>query len=108
MGKSQIEFLQEIVKLKEDNPKSDILFFVNNETIVEEGNYTKQDIYSVELEEVYYNGEMFYIGEEDIKEQIEYELDNDGHDCSEKVFQQLVEDKYKDNTEKAIIVYFCA
>lgn len=108
MGKSQIEFLKEIVKLQEENPECDILFFVNNETISEEGSYTKQDICSVGLEEVYYDGIMFYIGEEDIKEQIEYELDNDGHDCSEKVFQQLVEDKYKDNTEKAIIVYFCA
>lgn len=114
MGKSQIEFLREIVKLQEENPECEIIFFVNNETIAEEGNYTKQDIQKVEIDLVYNNGEMFYIGEDDIREEMEYELNTANSDEEDDCFPRIinidviVDDRLEGETEKAIIVYFCA
>jgi hypothetical protein len=112
MGKSQIDFLREIVKLQEENPECEIIFFVNNETISEEGSYTKQDIQKVEIDLVYNNGEMFYIGEDDIREEMEYELNvtnSNDEDCIDaEELDTLIDDRLEGETEKAIIVYFCA
>lgn len=105
-NKSQIKFLKEIVKLKEDNPEYSILFFVSNKTISEDCDCTKQDIWKVEVKLVYNDDEMFYIGEEDIREHFEYELDV--NDSVDKDFDAIINEKLEKEAKNAIVVFLRA
>lgn len=74
--KSQIEFIHEIAALHAKNPEYEIHFFVGGDETTEFA-YTAQLITKVEVAYWYPDGETIMTDEDEIREQLEYDISED-------------------------------
>lgn len=108
---NQFDFLKQISSLHEENPNYEIHFFVNNETISEEYNYTIQEIQSVETDVVHNFEGLLCVGEENIKEELEnnFNFDDLDFDCTDEKLEEEINKIYNNlELQKAIIVKLSA
>jgi len=100
--KSQIDFIQEIAALHSANPEYEIHFFVRGDETVEFA-YTAQLITKVEVAHWYPDGETIMTDEDEIREQLGYEI-SENKSLSESEIENMVNDAFA-NVPKAIIAY---
>ncbi len=91
---SQLYFVKEIVRLKEEFPSYEIIFFVASDEMADTM-YTSHEISSVLVEPVMKYGDYIYIGESNIRERLE----DDEYD------PDVIESMYKELVSMTICVY---
>ena len=64
--KTQVEFLEEALRLKKENPKMDIVFCVACDENLEGASWTGHEISRVEISDWYCDDERIYTDEEEI------------------------------------------
>ena len=101
--KTQLEFLQEIIDLKNKNPETEIRFCVNNEELAEDGRWTAHIIYKVEISPWYIDGGVIMTDEDAIKEAIADDHWDD--ELNENELDKLVEKIYNTQIKYMICVY---
>ncbi len=93
MSKTQLEHLEDLVKLKKDNPELMVHFCVDNDDLCDEDRFSFQYMLHCEVLSYYDNDGIFITDIDDVISQLEYDY---GRDVSE-------EEALKE-TEKAIFV----
>ena len=102
-NKTQVEFLEEILKLKKENPDFEIHFCVASEEVVEFEKWTQHEITRVEILPWLENGEKIFINEKDIRDFFVGESD---FDCwSKEELDKVVTDRYDAAVKMAICVF---
>ena len=100
--KKQIEFIEEILKLKKENPDFEIVFCIENGEMGEFSGWTSQKIHAVAITDWFINDEDVYQDEDDIFEFFYDRIDpNLSDDEAEKKALELT----KKNSKKVIAVY---
>jgi hypothetical protein len=99
--KTQREWLQEILRLSDENPLTEILFFVDSEAICNDWEGTAQKILKVEIDDCYEDGEEIHVGEDDIIEHFLAQLDDEDD-------EGLASKLFKEKAKEAIFVYLSA
>lgn len=117
----QIEWLKKIVNIQANNPECDIVFIINNNKfMVEDVNYNSQEIYKIKVDFVYNDGEMVYIGKDDIKEAFWFEFegcklfkngDCMGGECTDickecDEYNKIIDKRFIKEVKRKIIVFF--
>lgn len=100
--KSQIDFINEIATLHSANPEYEIHFFVRGDETTEFA-YTAQLITKVEVAYWYPDGETIMTDEDEIREQLSYEI-SENKSLSESEIENMVNDAFA-NVPKTIIAY---
>jgi hypothetical protein len=91
---SQLDFVKEIVRLKEKFPSYEIIFFVASDEMADTM-YTRHEISDVRVEAVMEYGDYIYIGESNIRERLE----DDEYD------PDVIDSMYKELVSMTICVY---
>jgi len=100
--KSQIDFINEIATLHAANPEYEIHFFVRGDETTEFA-YTAQLITKVEVAHWYPDGETIMTDEDEIREQLGYEISED-KSLSENEINNMVDNAFA-SVPLAIIAY---
>ena len=104
--KKQLDFLKDIIELKNQNPDADIVFCVDPNEILEDSSWTAHKITKVKLNKLYEDGENIIADEDQIKDHLGFLLALDVDSDEELV--ELVNKCYEKNTKMAICVYTSA
>ena len=102
-NKTQVEFLEEILRLKKENPDFDIHFCVASEEVVEFDKWTKHQITRVEVLPWLQNDEKILLAEKDIRDFFVGEADF-GYWTKEEM-DKFVGDRYAEAVKLAICVF---
>lgn len=102
MEKTQEQLLEEILKLKRNNPECEIKFCVYRDELLEEWSWTAHVIKDVIISDWFCDGERIYISKDDI---IEHLYDKLCLDLSAEVAEKQAETMYKKCAKKTICVY---
>ena len=100
--KSQIDFINEIAALHSANPEYEIHFFVRGDETTEFA-YTAQLITKVEVAYWYPDGETIMTDEDEIREQLGYEISED-KSLSENEINNMVDNAFA-SVPLSIIAY---
>lgn len=100
--KNQIDFIQEIAALHAANPEYEIHFFVRGDETTEFA-YTAQLITKVEVAYWYPSGEIIMTDEDEIREQLGYEISED-KSLSENEINNMVNNAFA-SVSLAIVAY---
>jgi hypothetical protein len=106
--KSQEDFLNEILKLKSENPELDIKFCVCSEQIYESG-WTYHEISKVEVCPWYQEEEEIFTSKGEIIERLTYLIECEMFDdeVTDYEINQIAEERYK-SVKQAICVFTSA
>lgn len=108
--KTQKEFLKELNELVANNPKVEVMFFIDNYTISEDYDHTKQEIFKIEIDNFIERDSEIIVGEGEGIDKIFYELDDTGEyeNKSEGALMDIAEEQFYKECKHAIIVYLSA
>ena len=98
----QIEYIKQIISLKECNPDLDIKFCVYYNEILDETAWTLHKIKDVKICPFYEDGSEIFIDEDDIKDRLYDEFSGD--DLAEQTVEFYVNEMYQ-QVKKAIVVF---
>lgn len=98
------ERVKELVEIIRANPELEVEFLVDSETICEDFAWTRQEIISIEIEDVWIpDGDMYY-GEDDIREK----MDDMSERADEEEREKEINERYSKEVKKVILVKLSA
>lgn len=101
--KTQVEFLEEILKLKKENPEMDIIFCVACDELMENLSWTGHEISRVEISDWYCDDERIYTDGDEVFELFCDSLYVKG--MTEAEIEALAEKAVEENMTQMICVF---